>query len=106
MENKMTPNKHKKFKWKAKEIIIAYAQEGYDKIIIPKGKRLLELWELVKLMQETNILLNYEKGPFRFFYAKRKKDGARGLLRGGGGDWVAVWGYLDYSGVAGRVVFI
>lgn len=98
----------KEFNWNNKKLIIADAVNGYDKIKAPKGYRILELWELVKLMQETKILSDYERGEFRIFYANKKEESNSylRLYRLSYGYWYADDDGLACSSGDGRVVFM
>lgn len=79
---------------KTQIIKISSYKEAEEKC--PKGYRIAELWELVKLMQETDELLNYEKGEWRYFVAKQTKDDknkkiVRRLDRDGDCLWGVLW---------------
>lgn len=77
--------------------------------LCPKGYRIPEIWELVKLACENHpIIVDTEKGDWIFFWSSTKyRDfGVRRVDRGGGGGWVGGWGDLAGSDDAGRVVFV
>lgn len=77
--------------------------------LCPKGYRMPEIWELVKLACENHpIIVDTEKGDWIFFWSSTKyKDfGVRGLDRYRGGGWSAGWNVLADSGDGGRVVFV
>lgn len=58
----------------------------------PKGFRLPEIWELVKLYLATDYLKEYEKGNWRWFLSSTKEGtGVRRLNRDRDGDWLAGW---------------
>ena len=79
------------------------------KELCPKGYRLPEIWELVKLACENNKkIFETEKEKWIFFWSNTKyKDyGALRLYRYADGYWVAVWGDLDDSSGDGWVVYV
>ena len=79
------------------------------KKLCPKGYRMLEIWELVKLACEKNkIIFETEKGSWIWFLSKTQEgDFIRGLYRSRNGSWGANWNdYLDYFGEGCRVIFM
>lgn len=76
--------------------------------LCPKGYRIPEIWELVKLACENNkVIFETEKGKWIFFWSDTKyRNNDRRLLRYRYGNWSADWDNLDYSNENGRVVFV
>ena len=77
---------------------------------IPKGFRLPEVSELMKLY-ELGWMDNIEKGELIFFWGnqseiEKKKGIACGVFRDNYAGLEASWGYLAYSCWDGRVVYI
>lgn len=79
----------------------------------PKGYRLPEIWELVKLACEgEKKIFKTDKGKFIFFWSSSlyRKHSVRRLYRDWGGSWGAYWGAywggLDDSYAYGRVVYV
>jgi len=70
--------------------------------LCPKGYRLPEIWELVKLACEGNKkIFDTEKGSWIFFWGKTHR-----LCRDIYGCWGADLGSPFYSDADGRVVFV
>ena len=73
-----------------------YKVKNYEEALekCPKGYRMLEIWELVKLASEKNkVIFETEKGNWIWFLSKTKKgDYFRRLSRDRGGPWDAGWG--------------
>jgi hypothetical protein len=73
----------------------------------PKGFYLPKLSELIKIMEESDYLLNWEKGTWIFFLSSTKTiSGVQWLSRHRNGSWDADWGDLDDSDDVGRVVYV
>lgn len=86
-------------------IKVSSYKEAEDKC--PKGFRIPMMWELVKMMQETDYLLNYQKGESRFFISKKNENNiVRGLFLYCGGGWSALWYSLANSLDYGLVVYL
>ncbi|MBU0978073.1 MAG: hypothetical protein KKD18_06655 [Nanoarchaeota archaeon] len=79
------------------------------KKLCPKGYRMLEIWELVKLACEKNkSIFETEKGSWIWFLSKTQEGHfIRRLYRLRGGDWGAGWdGSLGDFNEPCRVIFM
>lgn len=87
-----------------------YKAETYKEVQkkCPKGYRLPEIWELVKLACEKNkIIFETEKGNWIFFWSnKLDGDYYQRLNRLTDGDWDTGWYDIGDSYSDGRVVYI
>jgi len=69
-----------------------FKAETYEQAenLCPKGYRMLEFWQLIKLAQEKHpIIFETEKGSFIFFHGK-KDNYLHRLNRGTYGGWLGV----------------
>jgi hypothetical protein len=88
-----------------------YKAKTYEeaKKLCPKGYRMPEIWELVKLACENNkIIFETEKDKWIFFWSGTiyRNTSVPRLSRGRYGYWVAYWYGLALSLDAGRVVYV
>ena len=85
----------------------------YNEIVIPKGMRLIKLWELFKLLDSKysdKFLGNY-KGKWNYFWCEQTKyaklnNRSSGLCLVRGLDLYSGDVSLAYSDDCGRVVFV
>ena len=85
----------------------------YNKIKVPKGCRLINIQEIITLLEsnEENKFLGKYKNIYNYFWIKQRKydkknNNTCGVVRYGGGGWIAYWYRFDYSYSDGRVVFV
>ena len=87
--------------------------EPYDKIVIPKGCRLMEAWEFAKLIEseESDDFLGKYKGKFSYFWLNQSKycktnNFSFRVCLDSGSFWGVGYDLLEGSGGDGRVVFV
>ena len=88
-----------------------YKAKNYDEAVkkCPKGYRMLEIWELVKLACEgEKKIFETEKDRWLAFWSKTLYGdyGARRLSRNRYGYWGAYWGNLSNTEAGGRVIYV
>jgi hypothetical protein len=112
LENKITFRKFKCLPDIEVSEIIKHENKTFKEISIPKGCRLMRIWEFAKLIEsdERDEFLGEFKGQYNYFFLEQTKYGkansfiARAYLSRGGGwssnddDWAS-------SDNSGRVVF-
>lgn len=79
------------------------------KKLCPKGYRMLEIWELMKLACEKHpIIFDTDKDKGIFFWSSSliRQDIILSLYRDVDGFWLAFWDCLSNSGDFDRVFFI
>jgi hypothetical protein len=112
LENQITFRKFKCLPDIEVSEIIKHENKTFKEISIPKGCRLIRIWEFAKLIEsdESDEFLGEFKGQYNYFFLEQTKHGkansfvARAFL-----DRVGDWGSdsvnLAYSNDNGRVVF-
>jgi hypothetical protein len=92
--------------------IIKHENKTFKEISIPKGCRLMRIWEFAKLIEskESDEFLGEFKGQYNYFFLEQTKYAkANSFIVGaclyGGGAWNYDNGSLANSSDDGRVVF-
>jgi hypothetical protein len=112
LENQVTFRKFKCLPDIEVSKIIKHENKTFKEINIPKGCRLMRIWEFAKLIEssESDKFLGEFKGQCNYFfleqtkYAKANNHTSRAYLYGGG-DWCSGNDDLACSDDDGRVVF-
>lgn len=85
----------------------------YNKIKVPKGFRLIKIWELIYILESKycDRFLGKFKDSWNCFWCEQNKYSkennlACGVDRSRFGSWDAYWDRFDYSDDFGRVVFV
>lgn len=106
----------KTIKIKELNIEVTYLEEWtepYNKIKVPKGWKLIEIWQLAYILESKycNEFLGKFKGKYSLFWCSQTKFAkdngySCGVNRGWSGSWDADWDGLVGSGGDGRVAFV
>lgn len=92
------------------EVTYPIKAKTYKEILkkCPKGFRIPEIWELIKIHLKSNIIKNHEKGKWLYFWSSTIDDsGVRGLCLDYDGRFGKSWGEdFDESGAGCRVIYI